>query len=274
MGTLRCWCYKLAASLPLTQIAEVFQVEWTSRLNYLVLKGASLDRVLHQRAPRSQQVYLFEFGCVTLVDFEESDAWAFLSYLSSIVGKLDMQAAFRFNEHHNLEVVENTCYLWEGQEEPTTFGEWVIGVVALVLAKSAALTAVESDAGRLLDEAEDLIARLQRGHLHLRTRKFAATIARMLRFQYDSVGSIGIFDVPRGLVHTLQAKAVYDDFAEHYELHQRFEHLQNKMQELQRITELYSKLSYKYQENRLCLFEILLLMLFPLSHLLHAFLER
>lgn len=269
MPTINFNCFKLATKLPLGKIAAFFKIHQpVSWEGYLVLEDKHLEAVFKYSA-NSKQVYLFEFGCATFVNFNIGEIRCFIDYLKTLVDVVDNNLFAVFHESHSLEVnKDGNCVLWSGNTSYVKYNEYVTHIVSMVLAKSTALSQIEVEADNLLNEAEKFIGYLKKGWLRANTRKSAATIARILRFEYESITNIRIFDRFFDSKAGVASKEIYDHMAEHYELHDRFKVIKSKTNDLKRIVNNYSTLSYNDTERRLLIFEIFLLALFPISHVL------
>ena len=144
------------------------------------------------------------------------------------------------------------------------YNDYIIPIVCTVLSRSVALSKIEDDANLLLDRSENIITFLQKGKLRASKKELASITAKILRFEYDSVGNIKVLERSSLIDQSIEARSVYDILAGHFELGERFENIKNKCDELQKIIKTYSSLSYNNAENKLLLFEIFLLLLFPL----------
>ncbi|MCX7749551.1 MAG: RMD1 family protein [Clostridia bacterium] len=266
-------CYKVAPKIPLEKIAEVSKINkpliWKE---YIVLEGEHLDMFLRYQA-EGKSVYIFKFGSITFVNFNEDEVRSFLENIELIVGPLDYDLFAKYYEGHTLKLDgQGYCQLVKG-EDFQRYKKYIADVISIVLAKSVALYKVEKNVDYLYDEAEKVIHFLQIGKLRTNIRKFAKGISKILRFEYESVDHIKIFDRQIFIGWGLEAKEAYEKMAGYYELGERFKGIKNKADDLMRITRSYAAMSYKHGENRLYLFEIFLLALFPLSYFLHYIID-
>ena len=272
MKTVHFNCFKVASRISLSAVASVFQItppqSWEK---YLLLKGRHLDMVLKGKAT-SKEAYIFDFGCITFVNFNQDETRVFLEYMESITGGIDYGLFGRFHESHTIRIDSSGGFkLWKDSPHSIAFGSGVIPIISVVLAKSTALYRIETQTAALLDEAEKFIHYLQKGKLRANTRSYISTIARILRFEYDSINSIRIFDRSLNIDGSIRYRDMYDSLAEFYELHERFDILKSKVGDLRNIISAYSTLSYNHHQRRLFMFEVLLLALFPLSYLIRLF---
>jgi len=251
--------------LPLQKIASYLEMSFPiSWKDYIVVKGKHLDTILKYRTS-SKQVYLFEFGCVTFVNFESEEIRVFLEYLESLTVILNSEYFAKYYETHTIKVYNSgECRLWKGNDDFVEYNDYIIPIVCTVLSRSVALSKIEDDANLLLDRSENIITFLQKGKLRASKKELASITAKILRFEYDSVGNIKVLERSSLIDQSIEARSVYDILAGHFELGERFENIKNKCDELQKIIKIYSSLSYKNAENKLLLFEIFLLFLFPL----------
>ena len=267
--------FKVSPKLPLGKISSYFNIHrplvWK---DYILLEGSHLDMIFKYDTG-ARQIYLFEFGCAVFIDFSLDEIRYFLDFIKSLADKIDNDLFTSYYESHTLEIDEkNMCYLWKVNTEPLPYTGEILSILSLILAKSTALSQIEADTANLLNEAEGFISYLQKGKLRANTKRFASAFSKVLRFEFQSINSIGILDrLVEGNENTMQ-KEIYDLLAEYYELNDRYQIIQSKIYELKDIVNYYSTLSYNNNEKRLLIFEIFLLALFPLSHAAAYIIEK
>lgn len=270
MKTIHLNSFKIFTKLPLNKIAAFFKMlRPLSWKEYIVLKGQHLEMIL-KHSIEGKQVYLFEFGCITFVNLDSDEIRIFLEYIESIIGKLDYMSFAKFYERHLL-YMENdeACRLWKEDDRIFLYQESILPIVANILAKSTALSKIEGEVNVLLDDAENFIKKLQIGQLYLNSKEFQEINTKILRFQYDIINTIRILDRTSSGNSNRLSMEISDALSTYYELQDRVDIIQSKIDDLQRVMKSYSTLSFKQNENRLYWFEIFLLVLFPLSHILH-----
>lgn len=280
MNTVRFISYKISSGIDLKKVATFFGLS-TSRSweNCIILDEQQLAEVYKYKLP-SKKIYIFEFGCIAFENFHTDETNKFLKYLQLIIGNLDYKALARYRESLAINISEDhSVSLWKGSARTFPYSDGLAGIIAVALAKSVALSKIESDVDLLLDEAETFlmilsenkkpVTKLQSGTFNTDTRKFASIMAHILRFEYDSAVGIRIFDRPSVTNRDLTLRGAYDELASYYELEDRYDVLEKKANELRKIARSYSVLRYWRQEGRLLLFEIFLLVLFPLSYIVH-----
>lgn len=275
METIRFISYKIASKIDLKKKAAYFRLpEPQSWEDFIVLGENQLSELFRYRMS-SKKSYIFEYGCVVFVNFEPIETGDFFKKIRLISSELDYEMLAGYSESHTITVSDdNTTSLWKASKKRIRNTDGLTDIVAVVLAKSAALSREETQAGLLLDEAERFIIKLQKGALNINKRNFSSAIAHMLRFEYESAASIKVFDRPSEVARNLLLREAFDELAEYYELEDRYDVLEKKIAELRKIIRSYSVLRYNRQEKRLLLFEIFLLLLFPAFRILESLLER
>jgi len=275
MKTVRFTGYKISSGIDLKKVAAFFRLPAPKSWEDCIILGEQQLAEAYKYKLPSKKIYIFEFGCVTFENFHMDETGEFFKYLRLITGEYDYRMLARYNESLAIKVFEDhRVSLWKGSTRTFPYSDSLAGIVAVVLAKSVALSKVEADVDPLLDEAGDFIAKLQSGKLNTGTRKFASTMAHILRFEFESAAGIRIFDRPSEANRGLILRGAYDELASYYELEDRYEVLEKKVSELRNIARSYSTLRYWKQENRLVLFEVFLLVLFPLSYFVRDFLQQ
>ncbi|SHI22307.1 RMD1 family protein [Desulfosporosinus lacus] len=261
--------YKVATRLPLAQIALFIRlrqdVGWKE---YIKFDSADIEKIL-KYASENKAVYLYKYGCITFINFNQDEIAIFLEYLRTLFVDLDYELLSKFNENHEM-VLSREAYvnLWEGDEVKFPYQQYVDDIAATVLAKSTELYKIETELSEVLDEAGTFIMQLNKGHLSANSKKVASTLAKSIRFKYRSIESIRLLDRPSEFKKTIESRQIFDKLSEYFELNERYTALSNQMDILDSITGDYLSFGSKQSERRLLLFEILLLASFPLLHIL------
>lgn len=262
-------CFKIASRFNLKDIASFFNLDSNiAKREYIALRDKQIDMIFKYRT-QYRVVYFFEFGCMTFINFDMDEIRIFLEYLESLTGEIDRDLFIRFYEGYKMKVDDkNRFKLYEDSNNYTGYNNYIEAIIAVIIAKSTALLWVENEVDTLMDEAERIIDYLHKGWLHTNSRKFSKITATILRFDYESIYNIEVLDRTTGLDKKLQFRQIYDDMVEYYEIMERFGIVRNKVDNLRRLTRTYTSLSYEHHESRLYIFEIFLLILFPLSYLI------
>ncbi|TGE31756.1 RMD1 family protein [Desulfosporosinus sp. Sb-LF] len=261
--------YKVATRLPLVQIASFINlrqdVGWKE---YIKFDRAETEKILSY-ASENKVVYLYKYGCITFLNFNQDEISIFLDYLGTLFIDLDYKLLSKFNETHEM-ILSDDVYvnLWEGDEVKFHYQQHIDDIAATVLAKSTELYKIETELSEVLDEAGTFIHQLNKGYLRANSKKVASTLAKSIRFRYRSIESVRLLDRPSEFKRTLESRQLFDKMSEYFELNERYAVLSNQMDVLDSITGEYLSFRSKQSERRLLLFEILLLASFPLLHIL------
>lgn len=274
METISFISFKIAPKLHLARIASFFNIyKSLSWKEWIMLDEGHLELVFKSRVP-DKAAYLFEFGCVTFVNFNNDEIRIFIKYLESIVGTIDYNLFGSYFASHSLKVTEErSCKICETSDQYIEYDDKIRNIVAVILAKSIALSKVELDLNELMERSEVFITDLQKGNLHLNSKKSIKKISQVVKFEYNSVHSIRIFDRPSHKSHLGSLDEAYDCLAEYFEFQDRFGIVQSKVSDLRNIVEIYSTMSFRQNEQSLYILEIILLALFPLSYAIRFFFQ-
>lgn len=272
MNIIRIRSLKIGPAIPLEKPAAFFRMQRSSTWKeYLALDASCLEPVLKHPC-RDERAYLYEFGCVTMVNFKEEDIQTFLEFIAGMMDAIDYSMIARFAESHRFTIGEDSRFLpWPDCPRSYAYEEQAIPVIALVLAKSAALNKIEADVSENLDESGTYIDYLKQGRLRINKKGLSVMISKFLKFEYESISSIRIFDRSATGSHNMNSRELHDSLADYYELNDRFDVLQSKISSLRSTMKAYNSLSYRQSENRLYLFEIFLLGLFPAVGIIRMF---
>lgn len=269
MKTIYYNSYKVSRRIPLKLISSYLGTPAPKSWEHFIMLGSGQLNSVFKCRTYSKKVLLFDFGSIVFINFNTEEIKIFLHYLESIMDGVDYDMFVRFNERHGIKIYNDGSFsLYKDQPPMQGYNDQLIPVIASILAKSSALSFIEVNAEKLLDEAEIFIHSMQKGRLRSEDRKYASVTAHILRFLYESTSSIRIFDRPYCADVSILSREVYAKLAEHYELYDRFNILDSKTKALRKISSSYSYLSYRQRERRLILFEVFLLALFPLSYLI------
>jgi len=253
--------YKISLKLPLDKLEACFKLHappnWRE---YITLKEYHLSKIFKFNIG-SKIVYLFKYGCVCFVNFNEEEICIFLKYIDSIIGGIDYNLFSKFNETHTEAINDSKC---------ESFNAGYIHSVCIILAKSVELNKLETDLEGLLDKTEKLINFLQSGKLSV-NKKTTLTISRILRLEYHYANNIKIFERNIFDNEDIESKASFDRLSKYYELEERRKVIQSKMDDMRNILTTYSSYSYNQKEAKTYWFEIALLSLFPLSYVVSFF---
>lgn len=259
--------YKVATRLPLIQIASFFNLKPEGWRQYIKLNKSVIEKILKYSSEKI--VYLYKYGCITFVGFNQDEIHVFLEYLRNSFIESDNKLITLYNESHTIYISEDGYIkLWSESEEKFKYNEIIIDITANILAKSTELNKIEAELSTVLDEADVFIGYLKRGRLRANTKKVISTIAECTRFKYNTLESVRLLDRPPEFDNTIRARKIFDMFSEYYELTERYDILSNRISVLDSITEEYFSLRSNQSERRLILFEVFLLLLFPLMRLL------
>lgn len=261
MGSASFKCYKISLKLPLDKIESFFNLpEFPDWKEYIILDGKHISKILQYDA-ETKTVYLFKYGCVCFVNFNENELYIFLQYIDSIIGSIDFILFSKFNANHT-ENMDDTKLM------PGNAG--YIDIICIILAKSVELDKLERDLEELLDKAEKHINLMQSEKLRI-NKKIILTASGILRLEYHYANNIHIFERNSYNYGDIESRASFDKLSRYYELDERRRVIQSKMDDIRKIMKAYSFFSYKQRESRTLWFEIALLSLFPLSYVLDVF---
>lgn len=259
--------YKVASKIPLMHIASFFNLKLEAGWKeYIKLNKNHVEKVLKYSSEKV--VYLYKFGCITFVGFNQDEIYMFLEYLKSSF--IEVDSKLHFNESHEMIITDGYVKLWHGSKEQFKYNEAIIDVVANILAKSTEFNKIESELSSVLDEAGIFIKYLKKGRLRANTKKVVSTIAECTKFKYNTIESVRLLGRPPEFNNTIKTRKIFDIFSDYYELNERYDILTNRMNVLDTITEEYFDYRSNQSERRLILFEVFLLCLFPLIRLLNV----
>ncbi len=260
--------YKIASKLPLVNISSYFDLKLESGWKeYIKLNKDHIEKIFKYESDK--KVYLYKYGCITFVGFNQNEIHNFLDYLRSSFVDLDSKLFTRYYEAQTMSISEDGYIkLWPESEHQFKYNEGIIDIAATILAKSIELYKIETELPIVLDNADIFTEYLKKGKLRANTKKVVSVMTECIRFKYNSIESVRLLDRPAEFNNTIKSRKIFDIFSDYYELNDRYDILLNRINVLDSITEEYFSFRSIQSERRLLLFEILLLCFFPLMHFL------
>lgn len=261
-------CYKIAAKIPLASFALFLGVqEMPHHKEYMEIKRDYLTQIL-KYDKEEQAVFLFEFGCITFVNFNLEEIRTFSVFMDKFLKNSKRQTFIRFHQPFSISVDDqNSFHLFGASSSINKFSGIVIPTIGIALAKLTALMAIEENLNLIFDETENLVNRMQNGKINIKAAKYAKEMAKILRFEYDSAYCIHVFERCDIANSFLESRILYDQMIENFNYRKRINILQQKMDALHYIFKTFMSFSQNWQENRQLYIEIALLALFPLFYL-------
>lgn len=260
--------YKLADKISLNPFITYFpSLKKHKGGEWIFLGSAEIEQVLKYYV-ENKYVYIYPFGSVTFVNFEHNEVLSFISFLKTIVEKVQDSYLFSFQESYTVNIdpeqsanIENNFPLLPADNETAILG------VASILAKSTALNKIEADVETFLEKYEYFIRDLKKGRLFTRRKQIIQFTTQMINFELKVVSNIKIFDRPF-TDHNQLLEEYYDRLSQLYELSQRFTIIKDKLEDLEVIKSTFYKLSIDKATTSLYLAEIFLLTVFAIADII------
>lgn len=222
-----------------------FKWEESLALNDQFLKG-----IVQQT--RNKVVYIFPFGSMVFINFQHHEQMDVLNYLKKVHPDINIVDDFKHTDDYNLEIKP-------GAEQSITNdlmitdqnAEYLMEIIATVLAKSVALEKIELDIGYLLDEIEYIVAKLQQGELAFSDEKLAKISGSILGFKLNTISYLMLLDKPDITWVNDDASNIFINFTNLFELDDRYRTILDKTATLMDITEVFSGLANANRGNKL-----------------------
>lgn len=269
MKTVKIVCYKISNRLKLSTLASYFDVHSdVKNLNFILIKDKAISSIIKVQS-NSKFIYMYEYGCIVFVDFSSDEIYSTLEYLENIIGFIDYKLISHFNENLVL-TIDNGQMLTKINDFPCEFeynGD-ILSIACGLISKSTVLFTAETEISTVLDQAENIVNYLQKAKLRIKTRDFVSSISHMARFQYNTIKSLGLFSSTLAFKRNLNIRRFYSILYYYYEIDDRANIIESKIDQINRLISSYTTLSYNRQEMRLLVFECILLAMFFLPHLM------
>ena len=216
----------------------------------LILNENFLKGLLPQ--PEGKYVYIFYFGSITCINLTFHEIKDVVMYLKRVDKALKDNTPFGYVEDFKLIVNENSEFeINYDSVVVDTLKEHHLDIIATILAKSVALKKIEIDTDILLDEIENIMGFLDKGHLNLSDEKLSKMSGKILRFKYTTLSSLMVLDKPDVAWKNEDAEDFFMHLLDLFELKDRYEKIRHKTEVLLDITEVFSSLTHARRGNRL-----------------------
>ena len=253
----------------MSSLASYFALHYDDKnSNYIILSDKSISTLLKVRS-KTKSLYIYEYGCIVFVDFTIDEIHPTMAYLEKITGTIDYKHINIFNENLILSI-SSSQFITKINDVPCIleYNNDVLSIACSLVAKSVALSAVETEIVNVLDDAGNLVNYLQKAKLRIKTRKFVSSISLIARFQYRIIKPLDLFDNSFLLKKNSNSRNFYSIVHNYYEIDDRTSILESKIDQVNKILSNYTTHSYNIGEIRLLIFECILLAMFLLPHII------
>ena len=191
-------------------------------------------------------VLVFSFGCVVFINHSDNDEIdAFFNYIQSFESDIAIKNADRYSDDYSLRIKEtNNIELTDEYVVVPKFELFYPELISTVLAKSVALEKTEEQLGKINDDLETMIDRLEKGKLRIGNKELARTTAKIIRHEYNTLAYIMILDKPEITWTSNTACEFYDKMLDFFELNDRYKILKSKTEILYNIMDGFSTISH------------------------------
>ncbi|MDD9270449.1 RMD1 family protein [Paenibacillus sp. GCM10023248] len=212
----------------------------------LIIRNSFLKNIYQTEIDELQQVMVFSFGSVVFVNHSKtSEIQHFLKFLQSFEPDLDLTQAKQYTDDYSLHVGEvDHMELTDEYVVVAEYEYFLPELISTVLAKSVALEKIEEQLGKIQDNLELMIDRLEKGKLRVGNKELARTTAKIVRHEYNTLAYIMILDKPDLTWTHSAASEFYDGMMNFFELNDRYKILKSKTDILYHIMEGFSNISH------------------------------
>lgn len=212
----------------------------------LIIRNSFLKKIYQSDIDDLQQVMVFSFGSVVFVNHTNAaEIQSFLKFLKTFEPEIDLTQAEQYTDDYRLQIddVEGT----ELTDEYVVVAEYeyfLPELISTVLAKSVALEKSEEQLGKIQDNLELMIDRLEKGKLKVGNKELARITAKIVRHEYNTLAYIMILDKPELTWTHSSASEFYGEMTNFFELNDRYKILKSKTDTLYHMMEGFSNISH------------------------------
>ena len=168
-----------------------------------------------------------------------------LNFIKGFEPETDLHNWNKYTDEYELRIEpESTLEITDEYAVVPNFELFHIELVAIVIAKSVALEKTEEELGKIFDQLESIIDRLEHGQLRVGNRELARTTAQVTRHQYNTISYIMILDKPDITWSNSDASLFYDKMSDIFELNDRYTILTKKADIMNNIINGFSSISH------------------------------
>ncbi|MDI6600657.1 MAG: RMD1 family protein [Thermoanaerobacteraceae bacterium] len=250
MESIKFTAVSLCNEIDLNTIAKHFGIEkkfeWDEPL---LLSQEQLKGIINM--PEGKSVFVFSFGSMVFLNFEHHDMVDLIEYFKKIADELE-NIKFEFTDDFNLEVNPDKEFSinYDLMVIPH-MEEFHLYIISTVLAKSVALDRIESGINKLMDDIEDIINYLEKGHLNISDERLAKISGKILSFKYNTISYVMLLDKPDVTWVNEESEDLYNRLEKLFELKERYEKVRHKTETLLDITDVFTGLAHAKRGTRL-----------------------
>lgn len=262
---MNIWEFKsvvLGSDINLNDVASHFGIKKKFKWeDPLILSGNALRGIL--RDVETKSVYLYYFGSMVFINMEFHEMQDIVKYLKTIDKSLKIENMAEYSDDYRLEISPEYEYSL-GNEVMTagTFEDYYPDIIAMILAKSISLEKIEHETDNLLDNIEDIIGYLERGHFNISDKQLARTSAQVIRFEYNTIANLMLFEKPGSAWHNEDIDKFFLEMLALFDIEDRYSKIMHKTEMLKDITDVFGSLTHEKRATRL---EIMVIVLISVS---------
>lgn len=250
MNQVRLQAFAVCREINLSGIAAHFGIE--RKLSWedtLALTEHHLDGIVPQPADKS--VFIFSFGALVFVNFAGNEITDTLRHLATLDRNIAGITATKYADDYQLTIGGDELTVTYDKLIAPTLQPYYLELIAVILAKSAALERIEDEMSKLFDDVEVIINQLQGGRMAVSDEQLARLSGRILSYRYSSISYIMVLDRPDVVWKIQEAQELYLELERLFELPDRYEKVTHKTETLLDITEVFANLYHAKRGTRL-----------------------
>ncbi|HPZ05476.1 MAG TPA: RMD1 family protein, partial [Clostridiales bacterium] len=182
---------------------------------------------------------------IVLINASEDMMPQLLGFIKKFEPETDLNNWNRYTDEYELRIEpEGTLEITDEYAVVPDFELFHIELAAIVIAKSVAMEKTEYELGKIFDQVESMIDRLEQGRLRVGNRELARATAQVTRHQYNTISYIMILDKPDITWSNSDASLFYEKMSDFFELNDRYTILTKKADIMNNIIGGFSSISH------------------------------
>jgi len=248
--TINFKCYFVGNEININAIGKHFNFRKKYQWNEpLFISSEALKNILDNTNGKS--TYVFSFGSIVFLNFDDKDVKSFMDYIKKIEKNLKEVYKDYFDDYSLIIDPEEELSINYNYMNVPKLDNLYSEIIAIVLAKSTALSRIENAIDILYDKIENIINYLKKGYLKISNEVLAKISGEILSLKYNTVSYIMLLDKPDITWYDENSEKIYSSLEKIFELKDRYGKIHEKTEFLLNIMDTFANLTNTRRSTRL-----------------------
>lgn len=233
----------------------------------LILKGEILHNTkeINENLYVNKSIYLYHFGTAVFINFNIEEVEDCIETIKNIPNSIkNTNKDIKYIEIENYAIIEDSQLenILDFDEFTTSNVEmYHYNMISLVLAKSVALETIENGVDEAFDKIENNLIAIKSGNIKFNGKKTVMEVGKILSFKHTIISYIMLLDKPAITWKDQEAETFFNEFADLFELQDRYERINAKIEALLQTTQIITEMGNVKKATQLEWIVILLILI-------------